>query len=83
LETPDTAACALVKVATLQRLQGIAGAKALNVLPEKVGAMAPTLRAARELAKVPEADRAGVVQTVAGDGKPVTAAAIKRHLHDR
>jgi hypothetical protein len=54
----------------------------VNSLPEKVSTMVPTLRAARELAEFAEADRAGVVQGIAGEGKPVTAAAIKQHLHD-
>jgi hypothetical protein len=36
--------------------------------------------AARELAKVDPEDRAEVVEAIAGKGKPVTAAAIKRHL---
>ena len=35
---------------------------------------------ARELAKVEPAERAGVIQAVVDEGKPVTAAAIKRHL---
>ena len=35
---------------------------------------------ARELAKVEPAQRAGVIQAVVDEGKPVTAAAIKRHL---
>jgi len=37
-------------------------------------------RAARELAKVEPDQRAGVIQAVVAEGKPVTAAAIKRHL---
>jgi hypothetical protein len=36
--------------------------------------------AARELAKVEPEHRAGVIQSIADEGKPVTAAAIKRHL---
>jgi len=37
-------------------------------------------RAARELGKVPAAQRGGVVKRIAKAGEPVTAAAIKRHL---
>jgi hypothetical protein len=58
----------------------IAGAEAVRSLPDKVSTMVLTLRAARELANVPEGERAGVVQGIAGEGKPVTAEAIKRHL---
>lgn len=39
-----------------------------------------SLNQARELAKVPAEQRAGVVKAVVDSGKPVTAAAIKRHL---
>ena len=37
-------------------------------------------RAARELGKVPTAQRGGLVKRIAKAGEPVTAAAIKRHL---
>jgi hypothetical protein len=58
----------------------IAGAEAVKSLPEKVSTIVLTETAARELAKIPTEQRAEVVQTVAAEGKPVTAAAIKRHL---
>ena len=35
---------------------------------------------ARELAKIPTEQRAGVVQVIVDEGKPVTAAEIRRHL---
>jgi hypothetical protein len=60
----------------------IEGAEVVRALPESVrhGAQIDSERAARELAKVEPEDRAGVVQAIVDDGKPVTAAAIKRHL---
>jgi hypothetical protein len=39
-----------------------------------------SLNQARELAKVEPAQRAGVVQAIVDEGKPVTAAEIRRHL---
>ena len=58
----------------------IAGAEAVKSLPEKVSTIVLAEGAARELAKIPTEQRADVVQTIAAEGKPVTAAAIKRHL---
>lgn len=58
----------------------IAGAAAVKGLPEKVGTMVPTLRAGRELARVKPEERTGVVQAIVDEGKPVTAAEIRRHL---
>ena len=79
--TPQTAACALVKVATLQRLQGIVGAQAVNCPPEKVSTMVPTPRAVRELANAQPDKRTGVIQTLKGEGKPETATLITNHLY--
>ncbi len=58
----------------------IAGAEAVRSLPEKLGTIVPTEAAARELAKVEPSQRAGVVQAIVDQGKPVTAVAIKGHL---
>ncbi|HOA61606.1 MAG TPA: hypothetical protein PKK57_09630 [Verrucomicrobiota bacterium] len=58
----------------------IAGAEAVRSLPEKVGTAVPTLAAARELARVPTAQRGEVVQAIAAEGLAVTAPAIKRRL---
>jgi hypothetical protein len=60
----------------------IEGAEVVRALPESVrnGAQIDTESAARELAKVGPGERVGVVQAIAAEGKPVTAAAIKRHL---
>lgn len=49
----------------------------------KVSPMGDTIsneRAARELAKVEPSQRAGLVQAIVDEGKPVTAAAIRAHL---
>jgi len=58
----------------------IAGAEAVKSLPEKASTIVLAAGAARELAKIPTEQRGDVVQTIAAEGKPVTAAAIKRHL---
>jgi hypothetical protein len=58
----------------------IAGAEAVQSLPEKVGTAVPTLAAARELARIPAEQRAQIVQAIAAEGQPVTAPAVKRHL---
>ena len=58
----------------------IAGAEAVQSLPEQVGTAVPTLAAARELARVPTEQRGEIVQAIAADGQPVTAPAIKRRL---
>ena len=58
----------------------IAGAEAVRSLPGNLGTIVPTEAAARELAKVETDQRAEVVQAIVDAGKPVTAAAIKRHL---
>jgi hypothetical protein len=56
----ETQARALAKAIPGDR--DIAGAEAANRLPKKVRTIVPTLGAARELAKVLPAQRAGVVQ---------------------
>ncbi|MEI6196902.1 MAG: hypothetical protein WCS42_21505 [Verrucomicrobiota bacterium] len=56
----------------------IAGALIKAELPAKVTTMVVTERQTRELAKVPAEQRAGVIQAIADEGKPVTAAEIKR-----
>ena len=58
----------------------IRAADVVKKLPAETATMVANERAARELGKVDEGDRAGVIQTVVDEGKPVTAAAIKRHL---
>jgi hypothetical protein len=58
----------------------IAGAEAVQSLPEQVGTAVPTLAAARELARVPTEQRGEIVQAIAAEGQPVTAPAIKRRL---
>jgi hypothetical protein len=58
----------------------IAGAEAVNNLPEKVSTIVLTLGAARKLAKVLPTQCVGLLQVVADVGKPVTATAIKRPL---
>ncbi len=50
----------------------IAGAKVKAELPEKVATMVATERQARELAKIPAEDRAGVVRAEVDWGKPLT-----------
>ena len=58
----------------------IAGAEAVKSLPEGTRTIVHLESQARELAKIPAEHRAGVVQAIVDEGKPVTAAAIKRHL---
>jgi hypothetical protein len=58
----------------------IDSAEVVKALPEKVSTIVDSEWTARELAKVPPAQRAGVVQAVVDSGKPMSAAAIKRHL---
>ncbi len=58
----------------------IAGARVKAALPEKVATMVATERQARELGKVPTERRADVVEGIVAEGKPVTAAEIRRHL---
>jgi hypothetical protein len=58
----------------------IQSAEVARSLPEKVSAMADTERQVRELRKAPPAERAGIVQAIVDEGKPVTAKEIKRHL---
>ncbi len=58
----------------------IAGAEAVKSLPEGVRTIVHLEGQARELAKVPAEQRAGVVQQIVQAGKPVTAAEIRRHL---
>ena len=58
----------------------IAGAEAVQSLPERTRTLVHHETAARELSKVEPQKRAGVVQAIVDEGKQVTAAAIKRHL---
>ena len=58
----------------------IAGAEVVKELPEKVSTLVATETAARELAKIRAEQRAGVVQAIVDEGKPVTAKEIKKHL---
>jgi hypothetical protein len=58
----------------------IAGAEAVKSLPEGMCTLVHHETAARELAKVEPAQRAGVVQEIVNSGRPVTAAEIKRRL---
>ncbi|MCX6916906.1 MAG: hypothetical protein NT167_28365, partial [Verrucomicrobia bacterium] len=58
----------------------IHSAEVVKALPEKVSTIVDSEGVARELAKVEPEQRAGIVQAVVDEGKPVTAAAIKRHL---
>ena len=58
----------------------IDSAEVVKSLPEKVSTIVDTESQARELAKIPAEDRAGVVQAIVDEGKPVTAKEIKRHL---
>jgi hypothetical protein len=58
----------------------IEGAEVVKALPEKVSTIVDTESQVRELAKIPAEDRAGVVQAIVDEGKPVTAAEIKRRI---
>ena len=58
----------------------IRAADVVKCLPEKTATMVASERAARELGKVEPTERAGVVQAIVDQGKPVTAAAIKAQL---
>ena len=58
----------------------IRAADAVKCLPENLATIVANETQARELVKVPAEQRAGVIQAVLEEGKPVTAAAIKRHL---
>ena len=58
----------------------IAGAEAVRSLPEGVRTIVHHEGQVRELTKVDPEQRAGVVQAIADEGKPVTAAEIRRHL---
>jgi hypothetical protein len=58
----------------------IQGADVVKSLPENLATIVATESQARELAKIPSEDRAGVLQAIVDEGKPVTAEAIKRHL---
>ena len=60
--------------------QLIIAAAVVESLPAEQKAAIAAESQARELAKVAPEQRAGVVQAVVDQGKPVTAAAIKRHL---
>ena len=58
----------------------IEGAEVVKSLPGKMSTIVDTEGQARELAKIPVGARAGVVQAIVDEGKPVTAAEIKKHL---
>ena len=58
----------------------IDSAEVVKALPEKVSTIVDTESQARELAKIPVEERAGVVQAIVDSGKPVTAAEIRRRL---
>jgi hypothetical protein len=58
----------------------IEAAAVVKALPPKVFTIVNTESQARELAKIPAEERAGVVQAIVDSGKPVTAAEIRRHL---
>ena len=58
----------------------IDSAEVVKALPEKVSTIVDTESQARELAKIPAQDRAGVVQAIVDEGKPLTAKEIKKHL---
>ena len=58
----------------------IRAADVVKLLPQETATMVANERAARELGKAEPDKRAGVVQSIVGAGKPVTAAAIKAHL---
>ena len=60
--------------------QLITAAAVVESLPADKQVAIATESQARELAKVEPAQRAGVVQAIVDQGKPVTAAAIKAHL---
>ena len=58
----------------------IRAADVVKGLPGETATMVANERAARELGKAEPEERAVIVQAIADEGKPVTAAAIKRHL---
>ena len=58
----------------------IRAADVVKSLPDNLATIVATETQARELAKIPAEHRAGVVQAVLDEGKPVTAAEIKKHL---
>lgn len=58
----------------------IRAADVVTSLPPETATSVANEAAARELAKVEPNQRPGVVQAIVDEGKPVTAAAIKRHL---
>ena len=58
----------------------IEGAEVVRSLPAQTSTLVDTETAARELGKVPAEHRAEVVQAIVDEGKPVTAAEIKKHL---
>ncbi len=58
----------------------IAGAEAVKSLPEGTRTLVNHETTARELAKAAPEQRAGVVQTIVAEGKPVTAREVRRHL---
>lgn len=58
----------------------IEGAEVVRSLPESVRNCAQNEYAARELGKAKPGQRAGIVQAILDEGKPVTAAEINRHL---
>ncbi len=58
----------------------IRAADVVTSLPAETATIVANEAAARELAKAEPNQRLGVVQAIVDEGKPVTAAAIKRHL---
>ena len=60
--------------------QLITAAAVVEALPASKQVAIATESQARELAKAAPGERAGIVQAIVDEGKPVTAAAIKRHL---
>ena len=49
-------------------------------LPENLGTTVPNEGTAREIARLPESGRAGVVESIVASGKRVTSAEVKKHL---
>jgi len=58
----------------------IRAADVVKCLPAETATIVATEAAARELGKAEPAQRAGVIQAIVDEGKPVTAAEIKKHI---
>ena len=52
----------------------------IQSLPKNLETLVSNLDAAKQIAKLPEADRAGVVKSIVASGKVVTSAEVKKHL---